>query len=64
MGDFRFVLPTADRAPIVEELREYLLGHRIAKTKLPERLDLVDEMPLTPSRKIIKGRLKARLEEG
>jgi len=39
-------------------LCDYLLGHGIAKTKLPERLVLVDEMPLTPTRKIIKGRLK------
>jgi non-ribosomal peptide synthetase component E (peptide arylation enzyme) len=39
-------------------LCDYLLGHGIAKTKLPERLVLVDEMPLTPTRKIIKGRLE------
>ncbi|MDE0943405.1 MAG: class I adenylate-forming enzyme family protein [Alphaproteobacteria bacterium] len=35
----------------------YLLEKGIAKTKLPERLVLVDEMPMTPTRKIIKGRL-------
>ena len=42
---------------ILSELCEYLLGHGIAKTKLPERLVLVDEMPMTPTRKIIKGPL-------
>jgi len=42
---------------ILSELCEYLLGHGIAKTKLPERLILIDEMPMTPTRKIIKGRL-------
>ena len=42
----------------LETLCAYLLGHGIAKTKLPERLVLVDEMPLTPTRKIIKGRLE------
>ena len=42
----------------LELLCDYLLGHGIAKTKLPERLVLVDEMPLTPTRKIIKGRLQ------
>ena len=42
----------------LEILCAYLLGHGIAKTKLPERLVLVDEMPLTPTRKIIKGHLK------
>lgn len=41
----------------LSELCEYLLGYGIAKTKLPERLVLVDEMPMTPTRKIIKGRL-------
>ncbi|MBT7665165.1 MAG: hypothetical protein HN608_09590, partial [Rhodospirillaceae bacterium] len=35
----------------------YLLEKGIAKTKLPERLVLMDEMPMTPTRKIIKGRL-------
>ena len=35
----------------------YLLDKGIAKTKLPERLVLMDEMPMTPTRKIIKGRL-------
>lgn len=41
----------------LDSLCQYLLGHGIAKTKLPERLVLVAEMPLTPTRKIIKGRL-------
>ena len=59
-----FVVPAADGAPTLEELCAYLLEHEIAKTKLPERLELVDEMPLTPTRKIIKGRLRARLEDG
>jgi len=47
----------------LESLCQYLLGHGIAKTKLPERLVLVDEMPLTPTRKIIKGRLSLPLED-
>ncbi len=55
------MLPAGEGAPILEELREYLLGRRIAKNKLPERLELVDEMPLTPTRKIIKGKLAERL---
>jgi non-ribosomal peptide synthetase component E (peptide arylation enzyme) len=59
-----FVVPGADGPPTLEELCDYLLERDIAKTKLPERLELVDEMPLTPTRKIIKGRLKTRLEGG
>jgi len=42
----------------LEELVAYLLGKDIAKNKLPERLVIVAEMPLTPTRKIIKGRLR------
>jgi len=45
-------------APTLEELAAYLLEQRIAKNKLPEKLVVIDEMPLTPTRKIIKGRLR------
>jgi non-ribosomal peptide synthetase component E (peptide arylation enzyme) len=44
--------------PKLAELCAYLLGKGIAKLKLPERLVVVAEMPLTPTRKIIKGKLK------
>ncbi len=47
----------------LDVLCDYLLGLGIAKTKLPERLVLVDEMPLTPTRKIIKGRLTLPAED-
>ena len=42
----------------LEELCAYLLENNIAKNKLPEFLEVVGEMPMTPTRKIIKGRLK------
>ena len=42
----------------LQDLVDYLLQKNIAKNKLPERLEIVAEMPLTPTRKIIKGRLK------
>jgi non-ribosomal peptide synthetase component E (peptide arylation enzyme) len=44
--------------PTLQELCEYLLAKRIAKNKLPERVVVIPEMPLTPTRKIIKGRLR------
>ena len=44
--------------PTLEELVSYLLEKRIAKNKLPERLVVIPEMPLTPTRKIIKGKLR------
>ncbi len=45
-------------APMLDELCAYLAGKGIAKTKLPERLVVVAEMPLTPTRKIIKSKLE------
>jgi len=44
--------------PSLAELCEYLLAREIAKNKLPERLVVIAEMPLTPTRKIIKGKLR------
>ncbi|HTQ77506.1 MAG TPA: class I adenylate-forming enzyme family protein [Burkholderiales bacterium] len=35
----------------------------IAKFKWPERLELIAAMPLTPTQKIMRGRLRRRLEE-
>ncbi|MDQ5848298.1 MAG: acyl--CoA ligase [Pseudomonadota bacterium] len=42
----------------LEELTDFLMKQNIAKNKLPERVVVIPEMPLTPTRKIIKGRLK------
>jgi cyclohexanecarboxylate-CoA ligase len=42
----------------LEEIVAYLLEKNIAKNKLPEKLVVVAEMPLTPTRKVIKGKLK------
>ncbi|MHA1536993.1 MAG: AMP-binding enzyme [Alphaproteobacteria bacterium] len=42
----------------LKALCDHLLEHKIARNKLPEKLVVVDEMPLTPTRKIIKGKLK------
>ncbi len=49
--------------PTLDELCRYLLDHDIAKNKLPERLVVVDAMPLTPTRKVIKGRLEIPEQE-
>ncbi|MCW5772088.1 MAG: acyl--CoA ligase [Rhodospirillaceae bacterium] len=45
-------------APALDAVCAYLLEKGIAKIKLPERLVVAAEMPMTPTRKIIKGRLK------
>lgn len=45
-------------APTLDDVVRYLLGREIAKNKLPERLVVIPEMPLTPTRKIIKSKLR------
>lgn len=52
------VLKDQQGALQLEELVDYLLAKNIAKNKLPERLVVVPEMPLTPTRKVIKGKLR------
>ena len=42
----------------LKALCDHLLKYKIAKNKLPEKLVVIEEMPLTPTRKIIKGKLK------
>ena len=51
-------LRDAGQSLTLEELVAYLLEKDIAKIKLPERLVVLPEMPLTPTRKIIKGKLR------
>ncbi len=51
------VLKEKDSSLKLEEVVSYLMEKNIAKIKLPERLVIVPEMPLTPTRKIVKGRL-------
>ncbi|MCG8690841.1 MAG: acyl--CoA ligase, partial [Minwuiales bacterium] len=53
-----FAVAAEGDAPTLDELCAYLAEHDIAKHKLPERLELVAEMPMTATRKIIKARLK------
>ena len=42
----------------LEDVKTYLLEKQIARNKLPERLVVIADMPLTPTRKVIKGKLK------
>ena len=44
-----------------EEMTSHLASRGFAKMTWPERLEIIDEMPLTPTRKIIKGELVAGL---
>ena len=49
-----------DAAPTLEAICAYLDENGVAKVRWPERLEIVDTMPLTATRKIIKGRLIER----
>ncbi len=48
-------------APTLEAICAYLEENGVAKPRWPERLEIVEAMPLTATRKIVKGRLIERL---
>jgi non-ribosomal peptide synthetase component E (peptide arylation enzyme) len=56
-----FVVPGVHGPPTLAELTDFLQAEGIAKYKLPERLELVSELPLTPTRKVQKALLRERV---
>lgn len=56
-----FVVPTAGGSLTLDELKEFLLEKKIAKFKLPERLEIVQSFPLTSVGKVSKKALRERL---
>ncbi len=52
------VVPHGDATPTLEAVCDYLLEQGLSKHFLPERLELVDELPKTPSGKIRKVALR------
>ena len=57
-----FVQLVAENNLNLEELTAYLGTKKISKNKWPERLEVIEKMPLTPTRKVMKGSLSALLE--
>jgi cyclohexanecarboxylate-CoA ligase len=55
-----FVVLRPGAAVTLDDLRAWLTEQEIAKARWPERLAIIDEMPLTPTRKIKKAELAAR----
>lgn len=54
-----FVVPTtAEDPPTLKLIKEHMLGMRIAKWKLPERLEVVDHLPMSAGGKIMKSELR------
>jgi len=58
-----FVVPRPGRAVTLAELADFLLEAGIAKYKLPERVELVEELPLSPFGKVSKQILAKRIAE-
>jgi cyclohexanecarboxylate-CoA ligase len=53
------VVVTDGAAPALADITAFLEGHGVAKQFWPERLEVVAEMPKTPSGKIQKFQLRA-----
>jgi 2,3-dihydroxybenzoate-AMP ligase len=53
-----FVVPHPGQSLSFDELIAFLLRQQIASFKLPERLELVDELPVSPVGKILKRQLR------
>ena len=59
-----FVVPTGPESPTLVELADYLKNvRRIAVHKLPERLEIVEELPVTPTGKVQKFALRERAHQ-
>ena len=59
-----FVQAGAGRgAPTLEAIMRELDRAGVAKFKWPERLELIEAMPLTPTQKVMRGRLRERLRK-
>ena len=56
-----FVIPKPGETLKFDELIAFLKGKRIASFKLPERLEVVPEFPLSPVGKILKRELRDRI---
>jgi len=57
-----FVQLKPDQSLTLDQVTAFLADKNVSKNKWPEWLETVDEMPLTPTRKIIKGRLAEHLD--
>ncbi|MFI5916050.1 (2,3-dihydroxybenzoyl)adenylate synthase [Dactylosporangium sp. NPDC051541] len=58
-----FVVPAGADAPTLRELRVHLDRAGIARYKLPTRLELLEELPMTTLGKLDRGTLRTRVAE-
>jgi len=57
-----FVTLRQGRTFALDAMQEWLAQHGVSKVKWPERLEIIEAMPMTPTRKIMKGALVKELE--
>jgi cyclohexanecarboxylate-CoA ligase len=57
------VVPVAGAQLTLPALTDYLSGFQLAKHKLPERLEIVDSLPRTPTGKVQKYLLRQLVQE-
>ena len=53
-----FIIPSGDAPLTLEEVKIFLITRRIAKFKLPERLEIVAEFPTSAAGKILRRKLR------
>lgn len=58
------VIVPSGAAPTLDELNSWLIERGLSRRKLPERLRVVDDMPVTAAGKIRKVELRRIIEEG
>jgi non-ribosomal peptide synthetase component E (peptide arylation enzyme) len=58
-----FIIPRPGKRVTVKELADFLIECGIAKYKLPERVELVDDFPLSPFGKVSKRTLTTMIAE-
>ena len=58
-----FVQLTPGEIMALDDVCAYLAEQGVAKMKWPERLETIETMPMTPTRKIVKGELVKELEK-
>lgn len=70
MPDFRlgervcaYIVPEEGETVTLEELASFLEEHHVTKHKIPERLVLLDELPMTPTGKVRKAALQDDVAE-
>ena len=58
-----FLTLSDNHAPALEEIQDWMRNHGMSKQKWPERIEIVDELPMTGSKKIQKFKLREIIAE-